>query len=191
MPRVLDLDLREVIGRRAEHLHPAPGVQREVRGVRRAEETEAQPVRIVAALARVRREEALRGGVGSDHERHVAQPGQDLRPRGVQRGRAARARGVRRRDRRALPAEGLRERRAGDVAGVAVAHRVRPGHELDVAPLDPRVGQCRLRGDDAVLDEVAAPLPPGVHADPEDRDLSHRVPVRRAHAGLQLHTTYS
>ena len=78
VPRVLHLHPREVLARRAEQLHAPAGVQPEVRGVGRAEQPEAQPVGIVAALALVGGEETLRRGVGADHERDVAEAGEDL-----------------------------------------------------------------------------------------------------------------
>ena len=58
----------------------------------------------------------------------------------------------------------------GDVARVAVAHRVAGGEEADVGPLEAGVGQRGARRDHAVLDEVAAPLAPRVHARAEDDD---------------------
>ena len=70
------------------------GVEPEVRGVGRAEQPEAEPVGVVAPLARVRREEALGRGVGADDQRDVDEPGEDLRPRRRERGHTARARGV-------------------------------------------------------------------------------------------------
>ena len=91
--------------------------------------------------------------------------------------RRTRTRRTTRRDLAPGPAERLRERRAGDVAGVAVAHRVGAGDELDVAPVDAGVGQRRPGRDDAVLDEVAAPLAPGVHA----RTHGDRRSVSRRH----------
>ena len=82
-----------------------------------------------------------------------------------------------------------------DVAGVAVAHRVGARDELDVAPLDTCVGERGLRGDHAVLDEVASPLAPRVHARAEDRDValvrSSLVFFRRRRLGAHCHTTYS
>ena len=81
---VLHLDGGEVVLGGAEELHAAAGVQGEVRRVGGPEKVEAQPVGIVLALAADRGEEALGGGVGPDHEGHVAQAGQDL---GAGRGR--------------------------------------------------------------------------------------------------------
>ena len=110
---VLDLHLREVLLGRAVEVHPAPRVEREVRRVRHPEQPEAQPVRVVPALPRVGREESLRGGVRADHERHLAEPGEDPCPGGVEGLGAGRAGGVRRRDPRAVPARapGRRSRR--------------------------------------------------------------------------------
>ena len=134
------------------------------------------------------REEALRGGVGADDERDVAEAGEDLRPRRRQRGDARRARRVRRRHLRAVPSERLRERGARDVAGVAVAHRVGARDELDVGPRHARVGERGLRRDDAVLDEVAAPLAPRVHARAEDRDVvfAHGLLLSGAHCQIDV-----
>src|SRR5262249_32297640 len=146
------------------------------------EETEPEPVGIVAPLARRRREKALRRRVGADDEGDVAQAGKDLGPGRVQRSRAGRARGVGARDGGALPPERLSERGARDVARVAVPDRVRPGDELDVAPLQPGVLEGGAGGGDAVLDEVAAPLPPRVHAHAEDGDvvITHQTPLLRS-----------
>src|SRR5258705_278988 len=80
---------------------------------------------------------------GADDEGDIAQAREDLCPCGGERGRARGARGIRARHPRTVPAERLRECRAGDIAGIAVADRVRAGDELDIAPLDPRV---RKRG---------------------------------------------
>ncbi len=191
VPRVLHLDLREVLTGRAEQLHPAAGVQAEVRGIGRAEQPEAQPVGVVATLALVRREKSLRGRVGADDERDVAEAGEDLGASGRQRGDPRCARRIRRRDLGAVPSECLRERCARDVSRVAVAHRVGAGHELDVAPFDGGVGERGLRGDHAVVHEVPAPLAPWVHARAEHGD----VPVGRHRvapcSGAHCHTTYS
>src|SRR5438270_694375 len=91
---------------------------------------------------------------------------------------------------RTVPAQRRGEGRAGDVARGAVAHGLPARRELDVAPLDARFGQRSLRGDDAVLDEVAAPLAPRVHARAQHDDLTvaihaastsgPRAPVRGA-----------
>ena len=191
--RVLHLHPREVVAGRAEQLHAAARVQAEEGGVGRAEQTEAQPVGIVAPLTLVGREEALGRGVGADDQRDVAEAGEDLGARGRERGDAGRARRVRRRHLRAVPAERLRERGARDVAGVAVAHRVGAGHELDVGPRHARVGQRGLRGDDAVLDEVAAPLAPRVHARAEDRRcrVRSRLAPHDCAQGAHCQTTYS
>ena len=102
----------EILERGAVEVHPAPRQQREVHRVRRADQVEALPVRVVLALAADRREEALRGGVGADHQRDVAEPGQDLGARTLQRLRTAGARGVARADGNAVPAELLGERGA-------------------------------------------------------------------------------
>ena len=131
---VLDLDGGEVVLGGAEQLHAAAGVEGEVGGVGGAQQVEAQPVRVVLAVAAHRGEEALGGGVGPDHQGHVAQPGQDLGP-GVGDGLGPRgAGGVGRRDPGAGPAEGLGEGGAGDEAGVAVADGVGAGDVLDVGP---------------------------------------------------------
>ena len=150
--RVLHLDLREVVAGGAVEVHAATRVQREVRGVGGAEHVEAQPVGVVGALAADGGEEALGRGVGTDDERDVAEAGEDLRPRVVQRVRARRAGRVARRHAHARPAELLRERRPGDEARVAVADGVGAGDVLDVVPREPGVGRapraprpCRTR----------------------------------------------
>ena len=170
--RVLHLDAGEVVGGRAVDVHAASCVEREVHRVGCPQQVEAQPVGVVPALAADRREESLRRGVGTDHQRHVAVPGQDLRTRLVEGLRARGARGVAGRDAHAGPAQLLGERRAGDEPGVPVADGVGPGDVLDVAPGEAGVVECGPRRDHPVLGEVTAPLAPGMHADPEDRDVA-------------------
>ena len=165
---VLDLDLREVLGRRAVEVHPSPREQREVHRVHRADQVEALPVGVVLALAADRGESPLRRGVGADHQRHIAETGQDVRAGALQRLRTAGAGGVAGADRHAVPAELLRERRPGDEARIAVADGVGPGDQLDLSPVQAGLGQCGARGDHAVFGEVAAPLAPGVHPGAED-----------------------
>ncbi len=204
-PGVLDLDGGEVGLGGPEQLHAAAGVEGEVGGVGGPDQVEAQPVRVVLALAPHRLEEALGGGVGPDHQGHVAQPGQDLGP-GVGDGLGPRGTGgVGRGDPGPGPPEGLGEGGPGDEAGVAVADGVGPGHVLDVGPLDAGFGQGVAGGGQPVLDEVAAPLAPGVHAGPEHGHplvVSHRpAPSRRARrrggpgadgaSGRHFHTMYS
>src|SRR5205085_1231937 len=89
-----------------------------------------------------------------------------------------------------LPTQGLGEGGPRHVAGVAVAHGVGPRHVLHVGPLEPGVGQ-RLPGrHHAVLHEVAAPLAPRVHPDPDAGDLTH---LRISHQAttFHFHTTCS
>ncbi len=127
-------------------------------------QVEAQPVRVVLALAAHRLEEALGRGVGPDHQGHVAQPGQDLGP-GVVDGLGPRgAGGVGRGDPGPGPPQGLGEGGPGDEAGVAVADGVGPGHVLDVGPGQAGLGQGVPGRGQPVLHEVAAPLAPRVHA---------------------------
>ena len=171
MARVLDLDRGPVPLRRAVQLHPPARVEREVRWVRGAEQEEPQPVGVLRARAPARCEEAFGRRVGTYHQRDVAQARQDARARDVDGRRARRARGVRRCDARARPPERLRDRRPGHVTRVAVAHRLAAGDELHVLPVDAGVGQRCARGVDAVLDEVAPPLAPRVHAGAENRDV--------------------
>ena len=141
---------------------------------------EAQPVGIGLALAAGRREETLRCRVGADHQRDVAESGEDARARDVDRLGAGRAGAVGARHLRAVPAECLRDGRARDVAGIAVAHRVAAGDELDVGPFESRVGQRRARGVHAVLDEVPPPLAPRMHADAQHCNfLSHDTLLAR------------
>ena len=167
---VLDLHRGEVLERGAVEIHPPPRQQREVHRVRRTDQMEALPVGIVLALAADRGEEALRRGVGADHQRHVAESGEDLGPGALQGLRAAGARSVAGADRDAVPAKLLGERRTRDEAGVAVADRVGACDQLDLAPVQARLGQCGPGGDHAVLGEVTAPLAPRVHARAEDVD---------------------
>ena len=171
MARVLHLHLGEVGLRRAVQVHPAARVEREVAGVGHPEQPEAQPVRVVPALPRVGREEALGGGVRADDQRHLAEPGEDAGARGVEGLGAGGARGVRRGDARAVPAERLGEGGAGDVPAVAVAHGLATDDEVDVLPRDGGVLQRRTRGVHAIADEAAAPLAPRVHAHTEYGDV--------------------
>ena len=167
---VLDLDGGEVVLGGPEELHAAAGVEGEVGRVGGAHEVEPEPVGIVLAVAADGGEEALGGGVGPHHQGHVAEPGQDLGPGGGD-GRGAR----RRRRRRSWP-PGPRS-----IRGPGRRWR-RPRSR------DSRCGWCRRRrrtgrramrgrrrpgrhgGGQPVLDEVASPLAPGVHAHPEDGD---------------------
>ncbi len=164
VPGVLDLDRGEVRLGGAEQLHPPAGVEGEVGRVGGPEQMEAQPVGVVLPVPAHRGEEALRGGVGPDHQGDVAQAGEDLGP-GVADGLGPRgAGGVGRGDPGPGPPEGLGEGGAGHEAGVAVADGVGPGHELDIGPGQTGLLQGVARRGQAVLDEVAAPLPPRVHA---------------------------
>ena len=168
VPGVLDLHLSEILERGAVEVHPAARQQREVHRVRRADQVEALPVRVVLAFAADRREEALRRGVGTDHQRDVAESGEDLGPGALQGLRSAGARRVARGDGNAVPAELLGERRTCDEARVAVADRVGACDQLDLAPVQTGLGERGAGGDDAVLGEVATPLAPRVHARAED-----------------------
>ena len=71
--RVLHLHAGEVVGGRAVHVHAPARVEREVHRVRRAEQVEAQPVGVGLALAADGSEEALRRGVGADHQHDVGE----------------------------------------------------------------------------------------------------------------------
>ena len=165
---VLDLHLREVLERCAVEVHAAASQQREVHRVRRADQMEPLPVRVIAAFPADRGEEALRRGVGTDHQRDVAEAGQDLRAGALQRLRSAGARRIRRRHRHAVPAQLLGERRARDESGIAVADGVGAGDQLDLPPVHTGFGQRRPRGGHPVFGEVVAPLAPRVHARTED-----------------------
>ena len=95
MPRVLDLDQREILLGRPEAIHAATGVQGEVGRIGGAHQVKTQPVRIVLALTSSDRgEEPLGRGVRADHQRHVAQTGQNLGPGVPDGGRPRRAGGV-------------------------------------------------------------------------------------------------
>ncbi len=168
MTGVLDLHLGEVLERGAVEVHPPPRQQREVHRVGRADQVEPLPVRVVAAFTTDRGEEALGRGVGADHQRDVAESGQDLGAGALQRLRAAGAGRVAGADRDTVPAELLRERRTGDEARVAVADGVRAGDQLDLAPVQAGLVQRGPGGGDAVFGEVVAPLAPWVHAGAED-----------------------
>ena len=189
---VLDLHGGEVGLGGAEELHAAAGVQGEVGRVGGPQEVEAEPVRVVAALAADGGEEALGRGVGADHEGHVAQAGQDLGPGRRDGGGPRGASGVAARHPGPGPAQGLGEGGSGHEAGVAVADGVGAGDELDVAPRDAGVGEGWRGSCHPVLDEVAAPFAPGVHAHAEDGDLGlrHLTPIAAA-TGRHFHTRYS
>jgi hypothetical protein len=122
VPGVLDLDLREVLLGGAEAVHAPAGVEGEVGRVGGTHEVEAQPVRVVLAVAAADRgEEPLRRGVGADDQRHVAQPGQDLRAGVADGGRTGGAGGV------------ARSTPAGPVhpsAWAKVAPATKPGYPL-------------------------------------------------------------
>src|SRR3546814_18557374 len=92
-------------------------------------DTEAHPIRIVRTITWLRLEKTLRRGVGADHQRDLAFTGKNLRARRSERLRAGRTCGVRRVDLRALPAERLRERRAGNLTRVTVPVRRGAAHE--------------------------------------------------------------
>src|SRR6516165_1657927 len=168
MPGVLHLHLGEVLGRRAVKVHPAARQQREVHRVHRTDEVEPLPVRVVLALPADRSERPFRGGVGADHQRHIAKAGQDLRPRALQRLGTAGTRGVARADRHAVPAELLREGRPGYKTWVTVPNRVRSRDKLDLPPIQAGFCQGGAGGDHTVLGEVPAPLAPGMHPGAED-----------------------
>ena len=147
---------------------------------------EALPVGIVLAVAAADGgEEALGCRVGADHQRDVAEAGEDLCPRRVERLRAGRACGVAAADAHTAPSELLCKRGPGDEARVSVADGVRAGDVLDVLPLHVGVGERSASGNHAVLGEVAPPLAPRVHADPEDRDV---LPVAGTHGFTGAHT---
>ena len=169
--RVLHLHRGEVLRRGAVQVHPPARVEREVARVGHPQQPEPQPVGVVPPLPRVGREEPLRGGVRADHERHLAQPGEDPSPRGVERLGTGRAGGVRRGHARAVPPQRLREGGAGDVAAVPVAHGLATHDQVDVLPRDVAVRECLPCCVHAVAHEVAPPLAPGVHPDSEYGDV--------------------
>ena len=169
--RVLHLHRGEVLRGGAVQVHPPARVEREVAGVGHPQQPEPQPVGVVPPLPRVGREEALRGGVRADHERHFAQPGEDPRASGVERLRSGRAGGVRRGHACAVPPQCLREGGAGDVAAVPVAHGLATHDQVDVLPRDVAVRECLPCCVYAVAHEVAPPLAPGVHPDSEHCDV--------------------
>ena len=185
---VLHLHRREVVLGGAEELHAPAGVEGEVGGVGGTHQMEAQPVGVVAAFAPDRSEESLGGGVGADHEGDVAQAGQDLGAGRGDGGGARRARRVGTRHACPGPAERLGEGGTGDEPGIAVADGVGTGHELDVGPRHAGVGEGVARRGQPVLDEVAAPLAPGVHAHPEDGHAAvvrhPRLPIRPSPAAI-------
>ena len=172
MLAVLDLDVREVLGRGPVHVHSASGEECEVDGVRGSEHVEALPVRIGTAIAATDRgEESFGRRVGADDECDIAEAGQDLRASRIEGLRAGGTRRVAAADPNTAPTEFLGERRAGDEAGIAVADGVGAGHVLHVFPFDARVGQGGPGGDHSVLGEVTTPFAPRVHADPENCDV--------------------
>ena len=176
VPGVLHLHRGEVLQRRAVEVHPAACQQCEVDGVGRPDQMEPLPVRIVLSLPADWGEEPLRGGVGADHQCHVAQPGQDLGAGGLQGLGARGAGGVTRGHRDSGPAEFLGEGGPRDETRVPVADGVGAGDELDLPPVQSGVVERRPRRDDAVLGEVASPLAPRVHARAQDVDrLGHAI----------------
>ena len=167
---VLDLHQAEVVLGVAVEVHAPARVEREVGRVGDADQ-EAHPVRIVGTVALGRRQEALRRGVGADDQRDLAFAREDLRARGGERLRARGAGRVRGVHLGALPAQRLREGRAGHVARVAAAHRGGTRDEADVLPAHAGIGDRGARRVHAVFDEVPAPLAPGVHPDAENGDV--------------------
>ena len=111
VPGVLDLHLRRS-PRRWRRRGPsggAPAARSRPGSSRRSGGSAASPGR--SCVRRRPARSTLRGGVGADHQRDVAEAGQDLRAGALQRLRAAGAGGVARADRDAVPAELLGERR--------------------------------------------------------------------------------
>ena len=147
----------------------------------------------VGAVAGVGGEEALGGGVGADHEGHVAQPGQDAGAGGLDGGDARGAGGVAttrrgRRSSRGLGERGARRRSRGSRCAWC-RRRTRTAR---------RSRRCRRRasaslgGGHAVLDEVAAPLAPRVHAHAEHGDLvAPAISSRLARLGRPASTSRS
>jgi hypothetical protein len=180
---VLHLHLGEVgVGGPVE-VDAAPGVEREVGGVGGAQQPEPQPVRVVPALPGVGGEEALRRGVGTHHQGHVAEAGQDAGAGRLERGGPGGAGGVAGGDPRPVPAQGLGHGRPRHVAGIAVADGLAAGDEAHVGPVHPGVVQRGQRGLDAVGGEAPAPLAPGVHAHPGDGDIGDHQPRSPAKVG--------
>ncbi len=169
--RILDLDAGEVFLGVAVHRHTAAGEQAEVRRVGHADQAEAEPVGIVGPVARYRGKEPLRGGVGTDHERHITYTRQDLRSSDGKGRGPRRARCVARGQLAALEAQSVGERGARDPAGIAIADSIGARDELYVVPRHAGIVHGLVRGSNAVLDEVAAPLAPGVHAGTQYCDL--------------------
>ncbi len=190
VPGVFDLDLGEVLVGGAVERHPPPGVQGEVARVGGTEEPEAEPVRIVLAVATDRCEESLGRGVGADHEGDVTQAGEDLGPGRVDGMGAGRAGRVARRHPGSRPAEGLGHGGAGDEAGIAVADGVGTRHVLDIGPGQAGVGKGVAGRGDPVLHEVAAPFAPRVHAHTEDGYvIAHWEPPPLTVTGRHFQTT--
>ena len=195
--RVLDLHPGEILLSGAEQIHAATGIEAEVHRVGGADELEAQPVGVVRTVALIGLQEALRCGVGADDQRNVGGAGQDLAASDLQGGDARGARCVARRHLRPVETKRSRERGTGDIAGVPVSHRDRAGDVADVVPVDTGFVERLASSNRAVLDEVAAPLPPGVHPDADDRDFVHdqfpspAASVMAAPRGRHFHTVYS
>ena len=171
VPAVLRLHVGEVLFRRPVEIHPAPRVEAEVGGVRGAQQPEAQPVRVEDACTLVGRQEALGRGVGADDHGHVTHAREDPGARRLQGLGARRAGRVVAADRDTRPAHGLGKGGTRHVTRIAVPHGVAARHELDLLPTDVGVGKRGLHCVNPVLDEVPAPLAPGMHPHPENRNV--------------------
>ena len=120
-----------------------------------------------------RREEALRRRVGADDQRDVA----DARRGSARAPPRAPARRSRRRRRSSSPARRssrapARTSRPRRSPGSRCASSSPPATNWTSCHATPASASAARAGVHAVLDEVAAPLAPGVHADAEDRDLA-------------------
>ena len=167
---VLHLHLGEVLGGGAVQVHAPPGVQREVRGVGRADQPEPQPVGIVPPLARGRREEALGRGVGADDERDVAQTGEDAHAGLLERGATRRAGRVAtsRRGRRSSPGPGRRwrRRRSRRTRCARSRRRRRTATSCQSTPASASAARAATM---PYSTKWLAPLAPRVHARPRGR----------------------
>ena len=184
---VLDLNGSEVLDRGTVQIHAPARIERKVSRVGDAE-VKAHPVRILRPLTRHRCEEPLGRRVRTHHEGNLARPGENLRARRGECLRTGRAGGIGGVDLRALPAERLRESGARHVTRIAATHGGGTGNELHVGPRDARILERGARRVHAVLDKIAPPLAPGMHADAEHCDLAAHA---RAASGFHFHTSLS
>ena len=154
--------------------HAASGMQGEVDGISSSQQVETKPVGVVGTPALVRGEEALGRRIGADDERDLTGPREDLPTGHRQCCSPGSAGGIGTGHLSSGEAECPGEGAPGHVARISATHGDGSRDEAHVAPVDSGIGDGLPCGVHSVVDEVPAPLSPGVHTDPEDGDLIHQ-----------------